>query len=871
MRLAFDLDVTDKGANVKVREFDTSLRKLDKTTGKTTQRLHGMGSTVKNMVGHMFSLKGAVVGVLAAMGVRRMARAASDWIKLAGAQEVAETSFRQAAISAGKYSDIMFKAAKENAKALQTLTGAGDEAILAGQKFLITYDQISSDLMPRVTKAMLDYAAFTGTDVPQAAKAMGKAAMGMLGELKRVGIQVDENAYKTKGFLGVLEQLEAQVGGQAEAFRQTVIGQWKAFGNAIGDAKEVMGALISSVFTSTGLLNGLIKIIEIATDKLLEMKEKGDLAKWATFTAKAVLGSFKAIGYSMQVVFNIVMILIRAVAQLKMAWETFGVAVIETGIKVSEFRKNLAEWGKDQGLLGKALGILWSEKDEKSLEKNKALLIEQTQKSKDWLQITKDLAGAQPKVNQAFNEFQKLISDINVEWKEAAKNIKTVQKDLGAITPILEEQKEQTQDLQKVWNSMSSEGTDAFLDNLKSMLLGGEQGFDQFFKRILNMFKRWGDQVFDQTLKPLADYIKKLFVPQTTPSFGMIHPFTGIPAMTQTGGQFAPFLPYLGAGGLGAGIGYQMGGTPGAIGGGLGAIGGMALGAKMGAWGGPIGMGVGAIAGGLLGGLFGKKKKKKAPSGPTLSDQIKDEVIAGIGDAFIDSTKTWEFQSFKDSLTQNLFSSVKTGISKAFAAEVFAPILGPGSLFMEAFTGMGQMIQTKGAKGGDVASLMATFVNAFDGLEETMVGMEPLWEVVTERLRGLEEALGFNTQALEASTQIEQFLKDLQFGALAPVQSQLAYELEYQRLLSQAQEKPGGFGELSQFLKGSYLPFMQAYGGDYATLVEAIRQDVTAMPWYQQQIAPIHVVLEVDGKVLGDVIAEQIGTNPNLQLALQET
>ena len=63
-------------------------------------------------------------------------------------------------------------------------------------------------------------------------------------------------------------------------------------------------------------------------------------------------------------------------------------------------------------------------------------------------------------------------------------------------------------------------------------------------------------------------------------------------------------------GGLGAGALYKNKGYS-SVGGGLGAMGGMALGASYGSFGGPIGAVIGSALGGLVGSLFGGKKKKK--------------------------------------------------------------------------------------------------------------------------------------------------------------------------------------------------------------------------------------------------------------------
>lgn len=86
---------------------------------------------------------------------------AQEWVRLAGVQEQAEAGVRQAMISMGRYTDQAFEGIKRMASALQQTSTFGDEAILIGTKFLLTYKQIPESLLPRTMKAMVDLAAFS--------------------------------------------------------------------------------------------------------------------------------------------------------------------------------------------------------------------------------------------------------------------------------------------------------------------------------------------------------------------------------------------------------------------------------------------------------------------------------------------------------------------------------------------------------------------------------------------------------------------------------------------------------------------------------------------------------------------------------------
>lgn len=185
-------------------------------------------------------LIGTVSVVALAYKLNSMTR---EWESLYHVEEQANAGLKQAMISMGRYTDAAYKSMLDYAAALQRSTTFGDEAIKTGAKMLMTYKGISDDVMPRVIKAMADLSALTGRDMVASANLLGKASMGLVGELRRVGITVDELMFKEKGFLGVLEQIEDQVSGQAEALARTKSGGMEQYANIVGDLKERLGEI----------------------------------------------------------------------------------------------------------------------------------------------------------------------------------------------------------------------------------------------------------------------------------------------------------------------------------------------------------------------------------------------------------------------------------------------------------------------------------------------------------------------------------------------------------------------------------------------------------------------------------------------------
>lgn len=223
-----------------------ALKRTNDTARSSKQIFRGLGKT-------LVATFGAYAGL----------RAMNDFISKAGRQQEAVAGLHQAMVSMGRYSPKLEKRLTGIANSLQDTTTFGNEATEEGQKFLLTYKGIGDDTLPRASKAMLDLAALMGGDTVQAANMLGKASMGMVGELRRVGITVDQATYKSKGFLGVLAEIESQVGGQAEAMRQTDYGGLKALGNVIGDVKERIGdLLLLSIGDFIRSLSGDLKNLE---------------------------------------------------------------------------------------------------------------------------------------------------------------------------------------------------------------------------------------------------------------------------------------------------------------------------------------------------------------------------------------------------------------------------------------------------------------------------------------------------------------------------------------------------------------------------------------------------------------------------------
>lgn len=168
---------------------------------------------------------------------------------------------------------------------LSNLSGIDDEVVKAGENVLLSFTQIrdhvgkGNDVFTRATKAVVDYAARTGKDVPQAAIILGRALAdpaSRLASLSRAGIvftrqQIEQvkAIEKTRGVLAaqkvVLEELTKRFGGAAKAAGSTLPGQLNVLRDRFKDlAGSIVGVLAPSFGKAISGLTGFVRRLSVA-------------------------------------------------------------------------------------------------------------------------------------------------------------------------------------------------------------------------------------------------------------------------------------------------------------------------------------------------------------------------------------------------------------------------------------------------------------------------------------------------------------------------------------------------------------------------------------------------------------------------------
>lgn len=153
----------------------------------------------------------------------------------------------------------------EYAEQLQQTTTFSNESILALQTQLASFGVMPGSIN-QVTRALVDYAAATGKDLPEAGAMMAQAMAGQGRELKRYGLELSAVASRTENMEKTTKFLEERFQGSAETIKNTTLGQYQNLINRIDDLKKKLGEeLMPVIATWTGWLQKGVAWVEKLT------------------------------------------------------------------------------------------------------------------------------------------------------------------------------------------------------------------------------------------------------------------------------------------------------------------------------------------------------------------------------------------------------------------------------------------------------------------------------------------------------------------------------------------------------------------------------------------------------------------------------
>jgi len=195
-----------------------------------------------------FGKKAGVVGgaMLAAAGT--MAFALKGTVTSAQEAEAAQLKLQNTIDGSAQLGPKSMKAFNDQAKSIQLVTVASDEAVNGIQSMLGQFGLTQRQVLT-LTPLVVDISRKMGIDYVSAAKAVAKATDGSAGALKKLGINVDEAKFKLDPFQATMEALRRSAGGFAEQEGKTFAGQMAILGNQTDELKESLGRGVLSVMT----------------------------------------------------------------------------------------------------------------------------------------------------------------------------------------------------------------------------------------------------------------------------------------------------------------------------------------------------------------------------------------------------------------------------------------------------------------------------------------------------------------------------------------------------------------------------------------------------------------------------------------------
>jgi len=152
----------------------------------------------------------------------------------------------------------------EYASELQSRTGADEDSTRAVQAMLYQYG-VAPEVVNKATKALVDYAAVSGTDVKQAAEELIKGADGGRAAFRELGLVYDEAATKTEMVANITDALTKKVGGAAEADAGSLSHSLRVVKADFGELLEAFGGFVAKVESKIGVLQFASKVMREIT------------------------------------------------------------------------------------------------------------------------------------------------------------------------------------------------------------------------------------------------------------------------------------------------------------------------------------------------------------------------------------------------------------------------------------------------------------------------------------------------------------------------------------------------------------------------------------------------------------------------------
>ena len=226
--------------------------------------------------------KRSVSGLKSALGGLAIGAFVVDGMRALGEIDRINKQTESAIKATGGAAKVTAGQVEELAGALERKTGIEAESIQSGENLILTFKGIKNeagagrDIFDRSTKAALDLSVALGTDMTSASMMLGKALnepVSGMSKLRKAGVDLtaDQQALvrqlaETGDVAGaqavILDELEAQVGGSAEAYGESLPGQIAKAKNALGDIQEaILSGAVPALEAGAAAVTGLAHVL----------------------------------------------------------------------------------------------------------------------------------------------------------------------------------------------------------------------------------------------------------------------------------------------------------------------------------------------------------------------------------------------------------------------------------------------------------------------------------------------------------------------------------------------------------------------------------------------------------------------------------
>ncbi len=294
---------------------------------------------IKSAVGSMQALSTALGALTIGLGAAQIGEMISKYKE----QEQAERAVASVIKSTGEAAGLTTQQLENMAKGFESVSNYSDEAVLAGQKILLTFTNIKGDTFKDATKAMLDMSTVMGQDLQTTAIQLGKALQDPIKgvtALRRAGVMLsDSQKNQIKQFMKVGEVAQAQEIIISELNREfgdaakNLIEPTEQLQNRMVDLQETIGSLLKPSVDSAAT-----SLTKLAEESISSIKNFQD---WAA-TNKETINTVRDFGLVIVALSVSIPTLITVVNSLKAAYETLQLQ-IALGSKESVILANIMD------------------------------------------------------------------------------------------------------------------------------------------------------------------------------------------------------------------------------------------------------------------------------------------------------------------------------------------------------------------------------------------------------------------------------------------------------------------------------------------------------------------------------------------------